>query len=152
MLAHSDILILKHLRKNARKSLAKLSREEGIPVSTIFSKVSRLESSFIKKNTSLLDFPKMGYGLTTFMLIKLKDSSRKEVIGFLSNHPNTNRLSKINNGFDLFIESIFENMKSYNNFIENLNQFNIKNHVFFAIEELKKEDFLTRDEHLELFK
>ena len=153
MLKTNDLLILKHLREDARKSLAKIAREERIPISTLFSKVNKLESSVIKSSTSLLDFSKLGYSLTTAIFLNLKDNSKKEAIDFLAKHPNTNCLSKINNGFDLFLEAIFDNMKSYIDFCGDLKKLNTKTRlIFFVVEELKKEDFLTREEHLGLFK
>ena len=152
MLSEQEIIILKHLRKDARKSLVKIAREEEIPVSTLFSKVSKLESKVIKKSIALLDFSKLGYSLVAFIFLKLKDNSKQEAIEFLAKHPNTNNLSRVNNGFDFFLEAIFNNMKSYTKFYEDLKKLNIKSEmVFFMIEELKKEDFLTRNEHLELF-
>ena len=148
-----EILILRHLRKDARKSLAKIARQEEIPISTLFSKVNKLESSVIKRSTSLLDFSRLGYNLSAFIFLKLKDNPKQEAIDFLATHPNTNCLLKINNGFDLFLEAIFDNMKSYIKFCEDLKKLNIKtNDIYFVIEELKKEDFLTREEHSELFK
>ena len=152
MLTKKEILILKHLRTDSRRSLAKLAREQGIPVSTLFTRVNQLESSVIKSNTTLLDFSRLGYNLVTFIFLKLKDNSKQEVIDFLTKHPNTNSLSRINNGFDFFLESIFNNMGSYTKFCEDLKKLNIKTKdIFFVVEELKKEDFLTREEHLELF-
>ncbi len=148
-----EVLILRHLRKDARKSLAKIARQEDIPISTLFSKVNKLESSVIKRSTSLLDFSRLGYNLAIISFLKLKDNSKQEAIDFLATHPNTNCLLKINNGFDLFLEAIFDNMRSYTQFCEDLKKLNIKTKDdYFVIEELKKEDFLTRNEHLELFK
>lgn len=152
-MVNHDLLLLKYLRNNARSSLAKLARKEDIPISTLFTKVNKLESNTIQRSTSLIDFSKLGFGLSVYMLIKLKENSKKEFITFLKNHPNTNNLSRINNGYDFFLEAIFNNMKSYTQFCEELKSLNIKTtKVFFAIEELKKEDFLTRDEHFKLFK
>ena len=87
------------------------------------------------------------------MLLKSIGDSKEKASEFLENHPNTNSLSRINNGNDLFLEAIFDNMGSYNDFYEQLKFNNIKaNDVFFVLEEIKKEDFLTTDSHLEMFK
>ena len=144
MLTRDETLILKHLRVDCRASLARLARKQAIPVSTLFTKVAKLES-VIHKYTSLIDFSKLGHGLKVNMLIRARD------LDLLADHPNINCLSKINNGYDFFLEAIFDNMKSYTLFIEELDRLDIKPDVFFVVEELKREEFLTKDEHLELF-
>ena len=151
MLSERELLILRHLRNNARTSLAKIARNEGIPVSTLFNIVHQLESKVIRNNTALIDFSRLGYSLTVFAFLKAGDD-KQALADFLINHSNTNCLSKINNGYDFFLEAVFDNMASYTKFNEKLDKLNLKEkHTMFSLEELKKEDFLTREEHLRLF-
>lgn len=152
MILDKDVIILKYLRNNARMSLAKIARMERIPVSTIFSMIHDLESKTIKNNTSLLDFSKLGFNITIFGFLKAEDNQKQELTDFLVKHPNINSLSKINNGHDLFIEAVFDNMANYTKFDEALDKMKLKEKkTMFSIEDIKKEDFLTREEHFDLF-
>lgn len=152
MISKRDILILKYLRNDARMSLAKIARKEGIPISTLFSSIHELESNVIKNSTVLIDFSKLGFNITVFGFLKADNTSKQQLADFLATHPNINNLSKINNGYDFFIEAIFDNMASYTEFDEMLEKLKLKEKkTMFSIEEIKKEDFLRRNEHILLF-
>ena len=57
-----DLLILSHLRQDARMKLTKMSRATRIPVSTLFDKIRGYQvNSIVSKNASLVDFSKLGY-------------------------------------------------------------------------------------------
>ncbi len=145
MLKEKDLEIIKHLRKNARKSLADISRETGVPISTVFDKLNRFEGSLINKHTTLLNFPALGYALKVNYLIKCKD--REKVKDFLVNHKSVNTLSRINNGSDFFVEAIFKDMNEMEEFSESLEDLGLyKSEKYHIIEELKKEDFMINKE------
>jgi len=55
MLPEKDLLILKHLRNNARKTLTSISKETNIPTSTVFDRLRIHEKGIIKKYTSIID-------------------------------------------------------------------------------------------------
>ena len=65
-------------------------------------------------------------------------------------HPNVNSLSKVDFGSDFLAEVVFKNSGEVRNFVERLEKdFDVNNtQVFSVIEELKKEEFLTKPEHL----
>ncbi len=48
-----DLSVLAKLRQNARERLTKMSRKTSIPVTTLYNKIKTLESSIVKKHTSL---------------------------------------------------------------------------------------------------
>jgi DNA-binding Lrp family transcriptional regulator len=142
MLKKIDLEILKHLRKDARKSLADISRETGAPISTVFDKLNRFESSLINKHVSLLNFPALGHSLKVNYLIKCRD--RDKVKDFLFNHKNINTLYRINNGSDFLVEAIFKDMNEMEEFSEALDELSIyKAERYHVIEELRKEDFMV---------
>lgn len=152
MISERDVLILRYLRNDARMSLAKIARKENIPISTLFSVVQELESNVINNSTTLIDFSKLGFNITVFGFLKADETTKQQLADLLMTHPNTNSLSKINNGYDFFIEAIFDNMASYTKFNEMLENMKLKEKkTMFSIEEIKKEDFLTREEHFDLF-
>ncbi len=140
MLKEKDIRLIEHLRKNSRKSLAKISKETNIPISTLFDTLKKLESSVIKKHVSLLDFEKLGYSMK--VNFSLKSQQKQELKKHLMQHPNINSIFSLINGYDFYVECIFRDLKQVIEFKEQLEKFNIeKLEETFIIEEVKKEGF-----------
>ena len=128
-----------------------ISRETGIPISTIFDKVNKLGKSTISKYSPLLDFQKLGFGLRVNLILKANDKRKQDLKDFLLKNQNVNSLLRLNNNFDFFIETVFRDMKGLEEFYENLKKFKIKKKKeFFVIEDLKKEEFLTKPGHIRL--
>ena len=150
LLTKKELLILTKLRENSRKSLASISRETGIPISTVFEKVNDLGEEIISKYSPLLDFSKIGFGLkVNFLLksVKKKDELKK----FLIENKNVNSVLRINREFDFFVECFFSSMKEIEEFKESIKNFKIQDkREFFIIEEIKKEEFFTKPEHIEM--
>ena len=84
--------------------------------------------------------------------IKVERNSKEELQNFLMKHPNVNSLSKINFGSDFLAEVVFKSIADVENFVEGLERnYSISQiQIFSIIEELKKEEFLTKPEHFEL--
>ena len=145
MIKKTDLVIISSLRQNARAKLTEMSRKTRIPVSTIFDRIKIHEGGLIKKHTALVDFGKLGYNTRANIILKVKREHRDDVREFLMNHPSVNSAFKINNGYDFSIEGIFENIREVEDFIELLeDKFSIKSkQVFYIIDELKKEAFLS---------
>ena len=151
MLTKKDLLILTHLRADSRKSLAMISRETNIPISTIFDKVNKLGKNTISKYSPLLDFQKLGFGIRINFALKANDKKKQDLNDFLLENKNVNSMLRLNNDFDFFIETVFRDMKGLEEFSESLEPFKIKKKKkFFIIEDLKKEEFLTKPEHIKL--
>ena len=140
MITEKETILLKHLRQNSRKSLAKISEETSIPVSTLFDTLKKLESNVIVKHVSLLNFSKLGYSLKMCFAISTKQ--KQELKGFLIQSQNVNSLSSLMNGYDFYIECIFKDFKEMTEFKENLEKFQIETiDETFIVDELKKEEF-----------
>ncbi len=141
----TDLLIISHLRRNAREKLTDMSRKTRIPVSTLFDKIKSHEGGIIQKHTALIDFNKLGYSTVAKIILKVHKKDREELRKYLSLHNSINSAFKINNGFDFLVEGIFRNIKEVENFLEDLDEsFNIKSkQVFYIIDELKKEAFMS---------
>jgi len=128
-----------------------ISRETSIPISTIFDKVNKLGKSTITKYSPLLDFQKLGFGLRVNFVLKANDKKKQELKNFLLTNKNINSMLRLNNDFDFFVEAVFKDMKELEEFSESLGKFKIKKKKeFFIIEDLKKEEFLTKPEHIKL--
>ena len=151
MLSKKDAEIISHLRNNARKKITHISREMQIPVTTIYDRVRANENRFVKKHVTLLDFPKLGLHAKAHVAIKVNKDSRETLQKFLMQDPNVNSLSKIDFGQNFLAEVVFSNMSDVQFFIENLEErYKATTQVFSVIEELKKEEFLTKPEHFDL--
>ncbi|MBD3354800.1 hypothetical protein GF361_02335 [Candidatus Woesearchaeota archaeon] len=140
MLKEKEKVLLRHLRENSRKSLAKISSETDIPVSTLFDSLKKMESSIIVKHCSILDFTKMGFGFRSNMVIKSR--KKKELRAWLLQHPNINLFYSLIDFYDFFVQCIFRDLKELTKFREELENFEIeslKEHLI--TEELKKEGF-----------
>ncbi len=141
MLSEKETKLLKHLRENSRESLTSISAKTGIPVSTLFDVLKKLESGVIIKHVPLLDFSKIGYNIRVNFAINSKNNSKMRE--FLANHRNVNSLSSlIDNNFSIFAECLFKNLKEMSDFKDSLSRFEVTNiSENFIVEELKKEDF-----------
>lgn len=140
-----ELQMLSYLRKNARVRLTTVSKKTGVPVSTLFDRLKQIEEKYIRKHASLLDYSKIGYNVRGNILIKIEREEKEKIKEFLLKHQNINSLYKINDGYDYMIEGIFKEIKELDDFLETMeDRFKIRDKkVFFIVEDLKKEEFLT---------
>lgn len=140
-----DLLIISHLRKDARKNLTTMSKQTGIPVSTIFDRIKAHEKGIIKKHTAIIDFSKLGYTTRVNMMVKVKREQREELKNYLAKQSNVNSVYKINNNYDFLVEGIFMNIKELEEFMERMDdRFNIEaKDMYYIVDEIKKEDFMA---------
>lgn len=137
--------VLKGLRTNARAQLTYLAYKAGMPVSTTFNKVKELESSVIKKHTSLIDFRKLGFQSWAKLVVKVERMQRDKLMRYAQEHENVNSLFEINNGYDFLIEVIHKDRKELADFMDLLREkFEIKQIMLIDIvRDIKREEFLT---------
>lgn len=152
MLSRKDLLILCELRKNAREGLTNISKITSVPVSTIFDRLKEFQGKVILRHTTLLNYNLLGYNTRANILIKVAKESRDDARNYLMKHPNINSVFRVNNGFDFMFESLFQDMKSMEAFLEMLEtKFNIEEKkVHYVIEDVKKECFLADPELITL--
>jgi len=148
MIGKKELLIINHLRKNSRETLTNISKRTHIPISTIFEKIRVNEGDLIIKHTSLINFFKLGFNARAKIILKSKKESKSELKRYLLLNQNVNTLYKINNGFDYMIECIFRNMKELEDFLEIVDdKFGLeKKEIFYIIDDLKRESFLSDPE------
>jgi len=150
MFSKKDAEIISHLRNNARKKITNISKEMKIPVTTIYDKVRAHEKKYIKKHVTLLDFQKLGMYARANLAIKVERSSRNALQKFLVEHPNVNSLSRVDFGSDFLADVVFKDNGELHGFIEDLeSHYQTQVQIFNVIEELKKEEFLTKPEHFD---
>jgi len=143
-----------HLRKNARETLTEMSKKTNIPVSTLYDKLKVHEKELIQKHTCLVDFTKLGFNTKAQILIKVDRDVREEVREYLLKEFNVNSVYKINSGYDFMIEGIFKHVKDMEDFLEKLDEkFKLKEQqVYYVIEDVKREGFLSDPQLVEMVK
>jgi len=143
---NEDELIVSLLRENCRISLTEMSKITKIPISTIYDKMKNYRRGIIHKHTALIDFTQLGFSARARVLIKVKKTEAQKLREYLSKCPALNELYKVNNGYDFMAEFIFKTMKEMEEYVDTLGQFCgvEKEEVFYIIDELKREEFLSK--------
>ena len=113
--------ILSLLQDDCRLSYAKIAAKIGISVGAAFRHVKQLEKKgFIKKYSAVLDPTRLGYNLTTIILLQTEGGSNEEIEKELSNSPNVLGLYDITGDYDIAIIGKFKNRDFLNSFIKKL--------------------------------
>ena len=137
----SDLKILGELRCNSRQTLAEISKNTKISISTVYDRIRFHEDQLIKKHTSLLNFDMLGYSIRAHILISA--SQRSELKNFIKDHPNINSAFEINNGFDFIIDCFFSNMSECRDFVNCFDRFSVeRRQVHYIIDEIRLESFM----------
>ena len=144
-----DYKIIAHLRRAARKPIPLISKDVGIPSSTIYEKIKRQYKGVFKKHITLVNFQDLGYHTIMHFAINCKEGYGLELGKYLLEHPRINTLHRISFGWDYLAEGIFRNLAEAEDFKALIKEkFNPKIiECFNVIEELKKEEFLSKPEH-----
>lgn len=152
MVKKNEMMLLSYLRKNARETLTKISRETRMPVSTIFDKLKKYDNNLIKKATILLDFPKLGYNTRVTMMLKVAKEHRNDLKEHLMKENRVNSFYRVNNNFDFILEGIFINMQEFQEFVEKLeDKFKIEEkEMYYVLDDIKKEEFMANPRALAL--
>jgi DNA-binding Lrp family transcriptional regulator len=146
MLTTSDLTVIIHLRKNARKKITEISREMKIPVTTLYDKIRAQEKKGIfKKHVAVLDFNKLGYYTRAVLAITVGVEKREQLKHYLMHHHNVNFLYRVDAGHDFVFEVIFEDPDKLQQFIDQTElmfaPYQMK--TYNILQELKTEDFLS---------
>lgn len=147
-----DIDIIMRLRNNARESLTDMSKKINIPVSTIYDRLKEHHGELIKRHTSLLDFAVLGFNTRASICIAIDKQQKDSINTYLHKNQYVNSVFKINNGYDFMIDGVFRSIKDMEDFCDTLrSKFDIRDlKSFYIIEELAREEFLTKPELIPL--
>jgi DNA-binding Lrp family transcriptional regulator len=151
IIKRKDMLLMTHLRRNARENLTRISKLTHIPVSTVFDRLREFEKGLIQKHTTLLDFRRLGFDIRVNMLFKVSKDMRDSLRDFLMSNENVNSLFKVNNGYDYLVEAVFRDMNDLQRFTDLLDKFRIESRQeLFVLEDLKREGFMSDEVHTRL--
>ena len=120
----TDWKILDVLKENSRLSTSKISKKTGIPVTTVFNRMKKLEREGLIKNYTInLDQKKLGKLLTAYILIHYdisvwdRESTRNELRHQLLSLPNVEEINYISGRFDILLKVRIKDMDELNSLI-----------------------------------
>ena len=135
-----EIRLINQLRKNSRRSLTKISIDAGMPLTTAFKILKRLEGRTIRKNICLVNFAQLGYAFK--VCIFLSTNSKDELKNLLTDQPNINTFLRLSGDFDYYAEFLFKDMAGYKDLIDELNDSElVKKMSIHFVTDVKKEEF-----------
>lgn len=119
MLTEKETLLLNALRNNCRTNFSKLSNEIGLSVSTLFTKLKKLERDVVHKHTVLLDYRKIGYPIRNHFIVEAKDIDKFK--SYILNNFNVNSVALTENK-EYYIDCMFKDMKEQDDFKQKLEE------------------------------
>jgi Lrp/AsnC family transcriptional regulator, regulator for asnA, asnC and gidA len=142
-----DALLLASLRDNARITLTELSKQLNVPISTLYERLKQAEGTLIKRFTAIVDFAQMGYHVKVELLLKVQNSQKDRLKGFLMACEHVNKLQKLNNSFDFCIEGYFKTIVDVDHFVESIErEFPIVDRaIYYVTEDLMNEMFFSNN-------
>lgn len=141
-----DRKIIRLLQEDARKSFNKIADSLGIAVGTAYNRVKNLEDTGILKGyTILLDSARLGYGLTSLILIQADGSYLPEVEAQLAALDEVICIYDITGDYDVAVVARFKDRGALNNFIKGaLKMPHVSKTVTNVVLNVVKEDFRVK--------
>jgi DNA-binding Lrp family transcriptional regulator len=116
-----DFKIIAELRKDARASARQIGRRLGISTTTVASRMRAMEKSgTIRGFRPLLDYKKLGFGITAVTLIKAMGGKIPMLMKDLMADPQLTHVYEITGEFDLMVIGKYRDTDSMNREIKKL--------------------------------
>ena len=120
-LDETDREIIASLNENARKSYRDIAKELGIALSTVSTRVKRLEESgVIKGYIPIVDPAALGYDLSVLISVKISHGRLLEVQGKISERPEVFGVYDVTGDFDSVILARFKSRSELNDFVKDV--------------------------------
>lgn len=119
----SERELLRALQSDSKRSLRELSKELGLPISTVHEKIKRLErDGFIKGYRAILDEKKLGFGVTGFILVSISyanapKTSQAEIAAKAAKLPNVQEVHIIAGEWDLLVKAKARSVEELGKFV-----------------------------------
>ncbi len=114
-----DRKIIALLQENARFSYREIARELNVAVGTVYNRIKRLEEEGVIKGYSpLLDYEKLGFGLTALIGVKAQGRKITEIEGRIAEKGNAMMVYDITGEFDIFVIAKFRDREEMNRFVK----------------------------------
>ncbi|MGC9105928.1 MAG: Lrp/AsnC family transcriptional regulator [Thermoprotei archaeon] len=116
-----DRKLLNELLKDARTSLRRLAEEMRVAPATLHNRLAKLERiGVIKGFTVLLDYQKLGYGLTAIIMIKVNGKYIVDVEKELAKYANVLAIYDVVGEYDIMLVAKFRHINELNDFVKEL--------------------------------
>jgi len=120
-LDQTDFKILNALTEDSRIPLRELAKELGIPFSTLYSKVKRLEKlKIISKYVAVCDYSKLGYTLTAVTEITVSKGKLVEIEKKVAEMGNVISVYDVTGETDIIIIAKFRTPEELSSFTKRL--------------------------------
>lgn len=118
---YKDIEILKVLSNDSRLSYRQVAKRVGLSVSTVISRISKMEESgIIKKYTIEIDMEKLGFKLPVIIDIRVRKGRLFEVEEEIAKHPNVLAVYDITGDYDVAVFAVFKERGELDKFVKML--------------------------------
>ncbi len=130
MLDKKDIEILKALSRNAKKTMMEISKETGIPITTVYNRIRRMEEKGIIKGTRpVIDYSMLGKKLSAIVKCRL-DYSQANTEGFNIEKIAKNLTKKrcvekamiVTGDYDIILDCFFRDVDEMRDFLFEMQQ------------------------------
>lgn len=116
-----DAKIIERLRRDGRMSLRALSRELDVSPTTVSQHLDALrEQGVIRGFKPVLDYEKLGYGITAVIQIKAHGNLLGEIVDSLKADDRLTHVYEITGEFDLLVIGKFQDQATMNEEIKRL--------------------------------
>lgn len=113
----TDHAIIRLLQRNARISYAELSRETGIPESTVRRRMDRLQRRGVIEFAMLAEPSQLGYDLRAMIGLKVELRRLKEIAETLRSMNEVNFASFVTGNFDIIIQVVVRSQEALLQFL-----------------------------------
>lgn len=116
-----DKRLLTELLKDARASLRRLAEEINVSPATLHNRLNRLvQEGIVKGFTSLIDYNKLGYNLTSIIMVKVDGKRIVEFEKEVANIENVIAVYDVVGEYDVILIAKFRNVEDLDNFVKTL--------------------------------
>jgi DNA-binding Lrp family transcriptional regulator len=141
-----DAKILELLQEDSRLSFNKIASKLGVSVGTAFNHIKSLEKrGVVKGYTVVVDAGKVGYGLTTLIMVQAEGGHLLEIEDEISKSSNVVAVYDITGDYDAAIIAKFKDRACLNAFIKSLMSMpHVKRTVTSVVLDVVKEDLRVK--------
>jgi DNA-binding Lrp family transcriptional regulator len=125
-LDEKDLAILSLLQKNCKMTAKEIARKINSPITTVFAKIKRMEQQgIIKEYRAILDYKKLDFGVTAFILASFSYRANKEeaplsqraIAEQISKFPEVQEVHIISGDWDILIKVKDKDVDSIGRFV-----------------------------------
>ncbi|CAD5243633.1 Lrp/AsnC family transcriptional regulator [Thermococcus camini] len=114
-----DLRILSLLQENARLSYREIARELKVAVGTVYNRIKRMEEEgVIKGFAPILDYEKLGFGLTAVIGVKARGRRILDIEREIAKNERVILVYDITGEFDIVLVAKFRDRADMNRFVK----------------------------------